>query len=199
MGIHMGHVRTNRRLKMEIKDALDIMNSDFKLWENAVSEELGNGRVAKTITLPWGIGEYRVELEGMNDATRRRSAVSAFGEHIREVINDRIDDESITSRAKVKSARVEQDHSSNSDGLGGELRVLESPVQEEADEDTEEAHEELTARSIGLREVLVIRRTEIIDDIDFFNKRRDAAAKELGLLAIDLVAVNAGLEALGDE
>ena len=177
---------------MEIKDALDIMSSDFKLWESATSEDLGNGSVAKTITLPWGIGEYTVTMEGMNDANKRRAAVGAFGEHIRGVINDRINDEAITGRAQVAAAKAEPPDSGDSDSLSGELGVLYAPLQETDDEDTEETRQGNAQSAANFGDDLTIRRTEV-------NGRINRLTDELTRLRRELRGIDAALAAMEED
>lgn len=126
---------------MDIKEVLDLMHSDFKLWERATSEDLGEGVVAKTITLPWGIGEYTVNMEGMNDANKRREAVAAFGNHIRDVIEERIDDEAITSRAQAAAARAKQDDSGHRNADSQLVGIYDEAIQETDAEDSTEAHQ----------------------------------------------------------
>ena len=124
---------------MTEQEVLDMMNSDYKLWSKASDKELGNGVVAKTITLPWGIGEYTINMEGMDDANKRRAAVNAYGEHIRGIVNERIDDTAITSRAQVAAARSEQDDSGHGDSVGRIVGVLDEKLQATHDEGAEEA------------------------------------------------------------
>lgn len=76
------------------------MQSDMKMWDSAKTEDLGNGKIRKTIVLPYGIGETTVTLEGITDAGKRRNAVAGYGEYIRGLIDEQINDEVITSRAQ---------------------------------------------------------------------------------------------------
>lgn len=96
---------------MNKEELLNIMQSDFKLWERAVEEEVSEGVITKTLNLPYGIGEYSLTFEGMNDAGARRNAVGIFGECVRKEIENKIDDDSVTARAAQKAARVGQDSS----------------------------------------------------------------------------------------
>ena len=117
-------------------EALSKMNSDMQLWEAADSKDLGNGKVEKTINLPWGIGVTSVVLEGMTDASKRRSAVGAYGDYIRGVINDKIGEENVTARAQQKAASLSEDSSRETDSResdnGG---AHESERQETADKE----------------------------------------------------------------
>jgi hypothetical protein len=177
---------------MEIKDALDIMNSDFKLWEHADDEPLAGGKVQKTIDLPWGIGKHVVIMEGMNDATQRRAAVSSYGEHIRDVIKEQISDENITSRAQIAAARAESNDSGDSPSVSGEQRVRDESVQEETTEAAIEAHEEDAEVDGGWRETLVARRASLIGRIERLTVIFD------GVL-LEIKGVEAALEATKDE
>jgi hypothetical protein len=176
---------------MEIKDALDIMNSDFKLWEYAADEDLGNGTIAKTITLPWGIGEYTVNMEGMNDAIKRRGAVSAYGEHIRGVINERINDESITSRAQAAAAEPEPIDSGYGDGVSGRLGVLDETVQAEPDEEAKEAHQGTVEGTSSFGDDLVAERAKV-------DARIGGLTDDLARLCKQLRGIDAAIKAMED-
>jgi hypothetical protein len=146
----------------DITTMLDMMQSDFKLWEKSETVERGDGVVEKTITLPWGIGPVSVVLEGMNNAGKRREAVGAYGDYIRGLINDRINDESVTARAQQAAARAEQDDSGGSDDLDGvgvqgpqatpQADVAAGPEDKGYAEDTSDLGATLTARRTALRE-----------------------------------------------
>ena len=177
---------------MEIKDALDIMSSDFKLWERASSEELGNGNVAKTINLPWGIGDYTVTMEGMTDATKRRDAVGAFGAHIRGVIKDRINDEAIVGRAQVAAARLERDDSAGSDGVRGLVGILDEKLQEKPDEEAEEAYQGTTKEPTDFGDDLAARRVEI-------NGRIERLTDELAKRCKQLRGIDAAIKAMEED
>lgn len=184
---------------MDIKEALDCMNSDYKLWEKAESKDLGGGRVEKTLHLPWGIGEVSVTLEGMSDAGKRRAAVSGYGEYIRGVVNEAISDEAVSARAKQAAARVEQRDSEDSVIVGGGTRVRDAAVQAPTDAEAGEAHEGNATKPVGLRETLLARRSEIEDEAEFYVRRKAECERELKRLARDSRAVEAGIDALGDD
>jgi len=184
---------------MDIKETLDCMNSDFRLWERAESKDLGGGVVEKTITLPWGIGEVVVNLEGMNDAGKRRAAVGSYGEYIRGVIDEQTNDEAVTSRAKAAVARSELADSEDSTSVDRELGVRDEEVQEEGDEEPSQAYEEDASQPLGLRAVFVDRRLEIIARIDRAEHRRAEANRTLDQLSNELKAIDAALNTLGDE
>jgi len=179
---------------MKINDALDIMNSDYKLWQAAEDTDLGGGRVEKAITLPWGIGEYKVTLEGMKDAGKRRDAVGQYGQHIRDLIDERINDEAITSRAKAASARAEQADSEDSDGLDRAVDVRTGTgaeeVQEAADEGPEEAHGSDAEDTADLREVLLARRAKVDGRIEELTREFDLACRDRRGLDAALAAMD---------
>ena len=177
---------------MEINEALNIMSSDFKLWERATDEPTGAGKIRKTLNLPWGIGEYVVDLEGMNDASKRRAAVSSYGELIRRVIKERTDDTNVTSRAQTAAADAEQVDSDNSDRVGGGQPVRGQEIQEAAYEDTDEAYQEDAESNVGWRETLIARRASIISRLEGLTAIADA-----GLLEVK--GIDAALEATKDE
>lgn len=72
----------------------EIINSDMKLWEEADTSpyELGDGKMglAKTLTLPYGIGEQTVVFPS-NDL----SAVSTYGSTIRSMVDDHRSEEAV--------------------------------------------------------------------------------------------------------
>lgn len=177
---------------MEIKDALDIMNSDFKLWEKSKSKDLGNGKVEKTIDLPWGIGEYSVTLEGMNDGSKRRAAVGAYGQHIRDLIKERIDDEAITSRAKAAAARAEYTRSSDSNSISTDEGLRDSPVQTQVVSTTSEAYSEDAEADVDFGEALVAKRVKIDNEIE-------RLTANLAKLCKELRGIDAAIEAMRDE
>ena len=93
---------------MNETEALAVMQSDMKLWETAATQDIGDGVVIKTLTLPWGIGDTEIRMEGLTDAIKKRGAVEQYGNYIRSLIEDQIDDEAIEARAKQAAARAEQ-------------------------------------------------------------------------------------------
>ena len=177
---------------MDIKEALAIMSSDFKLWERAEEEQLGGGKVAKTLTLPWGIGSYTVELEGLNDAGKRRSAVSAYGEHIRGVINERINDDAITSRAKAAAARSELASSEDSDSVSADEGLRDTAVPTEAVPGADEAHEADVEEDVDFGASLAARRVEVSEGIDRLTGQLDRLCKELR-------GIDAAIKAMAEE
>lgn len=176
---------------MEIREVLDIMNSDFKLWEQATSEDLDGGRVAKTIILPWGIGEYRIVLEGMTNADTRRGAVSAYGDHIRGLIDDRINDQAITSRAQVAASKAEPIDSGDSDGSSGGLGVRDTGVPTPDDEEAEEAHDEDASRPSNWGDDIATQRAQVEGEID-------RHTIELSRLLRQLRGIDAAIAAMKD-
>lgn len=182
---------------MEIKDALDIMNSDFKLWEAATEKPLGAGVVEKTINLPWGIGETTVTLEGMNDSNKRRAAVGAYGEYIRGLINERTNDEAIESRARQAAAKAEQDDSGDSVGVdkgqpvrGGSDGASLPPKTDARPSDT---YEEDVADDADLRETLLARRAKVDERIGRLTEQLDTACRDLRGLDAALSAMEEDL------
>lgn len=80
-----------------------IMQSDISLWEQATTSN-NNGNITKRLILPFGIGEVAVEFQGVDSGNKRRAAAEQWGSIVRDRIKERIDDESITQRARVASA-----------------------------------------------------------------------------------------------
>jgi len=184
---------------VEIKEALDIMNSDFKLWEKSHTEDLGNGKVQKTIELPWGIGLYSIVMEGLTDGGKRRAAVGAYGEHIRSIIDERINDDAITSRAKVAAGRAEMatasaesDDSGDSVGVSGELGVRDTAVQTTAVPEAAEAHGQDDTDSIDFGDGLAASRIKV-------SARIDKLTAELAKLCKQLKGIDAAIAAMSDD
>ena len=163
-------------------DTLALMQSDMKMWETAETEELGGGKVKKTINLPFGIGEVSVTLEGMTDGIKRRGAVSSYGEYIRGIIDECINDEAITARAQqdVAAARGAADrlHDEDAASAGGGSPVPNAPPVP--------AHGEVF---IPTAETIVVR----IDDLE--RELRDCEARSRTLRR-ELNALNAFKEVL---
>lgn len=181
---------------MDKMQALDIMNSDFKLWEAATETPIAQGVVEKTIDLPWGIGPVTVRMEGMNDAAKRREAVGAYGEYIRNLIDDRINDESVTARAKAAAAKTEPVDSEDGDGVGGPERVRggagEAEVPQAANEEADRVHEQAAEGALSFRETLVARRVEVDGRIGRLTAELDTACR-------DLAGIDAALKAMDED
>ena len=172
---------------MDVQQALDIMQSDMKLWDTAETEDLGEGRVTKTLDLPWGIGKLSVTLEGMTDATKRRDAVAQYGAFVRAEIEERIDDEAITSRAKAAAARAELDNSADGDSLatGGTIETGEArPLQEAG-----KAPSELTPYGADLGATLIARAAEIEGRLRALEEERDNLARDRDGIEAALLAM----------
>jgi hypothetical protein len=184
--------------QMTKTDTFDIMQSDMKLWEKAEKFPAKGGGVSVTLNLPFGIGEHTVTMEGMNDAQGKRNAVGAYGEYIRGLIKERIDDEAVTSRAKAAAAKAEPIDSGDSLLVSTEGVPI-PPTQEEVDANSSEAYERNATRPVGLRETLIARRTEIDNERDYYYRRFNEAIDEIKRLDRDRKAVNLALESLGEE
>lgn len=177
---------------MDKQEALNSMNSDHRLWEKAETKDLGGGRIEKVLTLPWGIGETRVTLEGMTDAGKRRAAVSGYGEYIRGVIEEAISDDAVTARAEQAAARAKQDDSGDSIILGGEQRVRDTPVPEEVDAPADQAHQGDAPIPLGFRETLIARRIDI-------SSQRNEHERRVRELDKELRAINSAIESLEED
>ena len=111
------------------EDVFAIMNSDIKLWEQATTESNG-GTITKAVILPFGIGEVRVNFEGVDNGIKRRAAAEQWGAMVRGRIKDAIDDESVTARAQQQAALRESEaelegveQSDSGDGTGNSAEV----------------------------------------------------------------------------
>jgi len=177
---------------MKETEALDMMNSDFKLWEQASDEDLGNGVVAKTITLPWGIGEYTINMEGMNNALKRRAAVEAYGAHIRGVIKERIDDTAIVGRAQAAASRTEQVNSEDSNRVSGIVGVRDEEFPQTHATETTEAHHKDAEEAFNFGDDLTATRAQV-------SGRIERLTDELAHLCRQLRGIDAALKAMEDE
>ena len=101
---------------MNDKQLRAILQSDFKLWEQAELKEEG-GVVTKTTFLPHGIGKFELAFEGINNAEGRRSAAAIWGQSIRDAVEDAVGDASVTARAAQKAAGIGSDDGEDG-GLG---------------------------------------------------------------------------------
>jgi hypothetical protein len=126
---------------MNKNDWLDIMQSDNKLWELAEKQDNSEGGITLTLRgIPWGIGDVEVNMEGLEDAGKRRQAVGAFAGYIREVIDEKIDDEAVEARAAQAAALASPDPSEllvdvgehqGARGVGGKGEPVQTMAREE--------------------------------------------------------------------
>ena len=141
-------------MSMEIKELNEeevyaIMQSDMKLWESATTLAEGNN-ITKRLILPFGVGEVAIKFEGVDNGLKRRAAAEQWGATIRDIIKDRIDDESITQRARLAAASRASEGESEAvgdtdSGHGAEDEATqrgggESAVLSEAGADAVQAH-----------------------------------------------------------
>ncbi len=95
----------------------EIVQSDMKLWEKSDTQVDGTS-VTKTLTLPYGIGDFSITFEGVHDAKTKRGAVEYWGEAVREAVNDVISDEAVEARAAQAAARnSERDGASDAESV----------------------------------------------------------------------------------
>lgn len=128
-----------------------IMQSDIQLWERATTTADGNS-ITKRLILPFGIGEVAVEFQGVDSGVKRRAAAEQWGAIVRDRVKERIDDESITQRARIAAATgddeeqpesVGQADSGHSDSDTSSERLRDkSAVPEESAEGSVQAHAE---------------------------------------------------------
>ena len=105
---------------MSVKELTDVevyamMQSDMKLWESATTEHKGS-TITKAVILPFGIGEFRVNFEGVDNGIKRRAAAEQWGAMVRERVKDRVGDESVTARAQQAAALRQSE--GEAEGLG---------------------------------------------------------------------------------
>lgn len=149
---------------MTTQEVLSIMQSDLALWDNASTEDLGEGTVRKVLELPWGIGNYEVTLEGLTNGVKRREALGQYGAHIRAVVADQINDDAIESRAKGAAQKAEQGHSGDS-VLYTPPGVSNTQGTQAPKESPEGSHETDAEGSLTLGAMLIARGTEARDDL----------------------------------
>lgn len=167
-----------------------ILNSDSKLWDHATTEIVGPNAIKKTITIPWGIGEKVVTLEGTGDAKGKREAFSAFGGYVRELVDDRIGDEAVEERAKQAASKALRDadqlsmEQSADSGAGG-LGQVSQGVQEAPDKGAVQTFGGPSVGGEGPAARLARLRAE-----------RSAAEDFVGEATIEIEALNAYMEIL---
>ena len=88
---------------MNVNTLRAILQSDFKLWENAETEVDGTA-VIKTIDLPYNIGPFTLRFEGVDSGSKTRAAAEMWGASVRAEVDSQIGEESVTSRAAQKAA-----------------------------------------------------------------------------------------------
>ena len=157
----------------------------------ATTEDNGKGTLIKSLDLPFGIGETNVTIEGLTDAGKKRNAVSQFGEYIRGLIKERIDDEAVTARAKAAAERVEQDDSADSVRDSAE-RVQEPVCEASPIQTTSGSYEEDAIEDVDFGTGLAARRTSLINRIG-------RVESDLARWRKELKGIEAALEAMSDD
>ena len=175
---------------MNVQEALDIMQSDMKLWEAAETEETKEGVVIKTISLPWGLGEVVVELEGMNDGNKRREAVESYGAYIRGLIDEQTNDEAITARAKAAAARAKPDDSPDGSGVDPVTGVQHTTGEAEAVQATGHTYAPVTEEHADFGASLIARESALLERVG--RTKADLARWEQ-----ELTGIEAALNAMG--
>ena len=174
---------------MNKEDALDLMQSDMKLWDTAKKQVKGN-KVEVTLDLPLGIGEHTVTLEGMDNAQGKRNAVGAYGEYIRGLIDEQINDEAVTARAKAAAARSEPDDSPDGFGVDPNAGVQHAAGEAEAVQATGETHQGSDEGHADFGTTLIARESAL-------RARVERAEANITSWNKELVGVVAALEAMG--
>lgn len=104
---------------MNKTDWTDVMQHDVRLWDMAEHKDNPDGTITKTLrNMPWGIGDLEVTLEGLDNAIKRREAVGSFANYVRDVIDERINDEAVEARATQAAALASPDPSELSVDVG---------------------------------------------------------------------------------
>ena len=175
---------------MNVREALDIIQSDMKLWDAAESKDLGNGRVEKTLHLPWGLGEVVVILEGMTDAGKRRQAVEGYGKYIRGLVDEQTDDEAITARAQAAAARSEPKDSGDSDRKHPDNGLCNTTSEAETVQGTSKTHPVDAEDTPDFGTTLVARESALL-------ARLGAAKATIAKWEQELTGIEAALKAMG--
>lgn len=168
----------------------EVLNSDFKLWEFAETEESGTS-ITKSLNLPYGIGEVTVTLEDVHDATTKRGAVEAFGDYVRGLVKQRTDDEEVTARAEAARQKAMQDDLDNGIYVGNQ-RVQDPQAKEETVQGTVQAHDGDDEGDGGLGAVLFAKRAAL-------RNRVNGARANLARWDKELRALDAACAALEDD
>jgi len=176
---------------MNEKELRAILQSDMKLWDAAEESEEG-GVLTKTIDLPYGLGETKVSFEGINDGASRRGALAGFGDYIRDLINDKIGDESVTARAKQNAAKASYDASQlpveqSNDSSPGRVGGVSQQVQEASNKEAMATHDELGVNPEGM----ALRAAWVRGTIEETAANLDALRRELEGLEAYLEIFNA--------
>ena len=85
----------------------DALNSDMRLWDAAAKTDDGQDSISLLLDLPYGIGETSVTLQGLDNAEKRRDAIGVYGNYIRNLIENKVGDDAITSKAAYQRALAE--------------------------------------------------------------------------------------------
>lgn len=175
---------------MNINDALDVMQSDMKLWDTAKKKGLKGGKVEVTLDLPWGIGVHTVTLEGMDNAEGKRKAVGVYGNYIRDLIKEQTDDEAVTARAKAAAARSEPDDSPDGFGFDPNAGVQHAAGKAETVQATDTAHGEDAEGNADFGATLIARESYLL-------KVTERARADLTRWDNELQGISAALKAMG--
>ena len=167
-----------------------VLNSDFKLWEFAETEENGTS-ITKSLNLPLGIGEVSVTLEDVHDATTKRGAVEAFGDYVRGLVRERTDDEEVTARAEAARQRAMQDDLDHGIYVG-QQRVQDPSAKEETLQGAVQTHDGDDEGDGGLGAVLFAKRATL-------RERVNGARADLARWTKELKALDAACAALEED
>lgn len=172
------------------REIIDLMQSDMKLWDRAETNDMGGGKITKSLNLPFGIGECVVTLEGLKDAGKKREAVGSYGAYIRGLVREQIDDEAVSARAASAAARSKYASSGDSvlvDPSGSPVPTSQEEVVEEAGQ----SHEEDATSDADFGESLAARGASLRDRIE----RTEA---DLTKWRRELKGIDAAIAAMGE-
>lgn len=159
-----------------------IIQSDFKLWEKADTVQDG-GTITKRLVLPHGIGDFQISFEGVNNAEGRRNAAAVWGDAVRNEVDNKIGDESVTARAAQRAAQAGEDTSRYTGP--GEPDKDDAGPEEVSAKDSVQTHGEVATFS-----------TDPSDRYDELVRYRGQLADKIKGLDIEIKALGAYMEVL---
>lgn len=169
---------------MKPSELRPIINSDFQLWEAASTIE-DEGVLTKEIDLPYGIGSFVLNFQGVDDATGRRNAAAMWGQAIRDIVDETIGDEAVTARAAQRAALTGED-----DGAYG------GPSESYPDDAKgEEILNEEAVQASGIPTTFSANPSNRLDEL---RGARDAHTKAARQLDREIAALTAYMEVMND-
>lgn len=167
---------------MTLTELREIQNSDFKLWEAAKTTEAG-GVLTKEVDLPYGIGLFVLNFQGVEDATTRRNAAAMWGQAIRDEIENTIGNDAVTASAAQRTALL--------GGDDGEDGGPSKPYQDDAE--AAEVDEEEAVSTFSTPATFSANPSRRLDEL---RRARDGHAKAARAIDLEVQALTAYMEVM---